>query len=99
MSNRTYIWDYITNFQNYFVPFPNWYVLGENIKFFHEHGVLGIFEEGTYSTTGGDLVELKDYVIARSLFNVTSDPLDHIRTFLRGYYGEAAPFIQLYMDI
>ena len=26
ISNRTYIWNYVTNFGNYLQPFPNWYV-------------------------------------------------------------------------
>ena len=90
----------ITNFQNYFVPFPNWYVLGPNIQYFHEHGVKGIFEEGTYGTKGGDLTELKDYIIARSLWNISTDTDDHIKDFVAGYYGpKAGPFVQLYMDV
>ena len=100
ISNRTYIWDYITNFGGYFIPFPNWYVLGDNIAFFHKHGVKGVFEEGTYGTPGGDLVELKDYVIARRLFNVSADSREDIAEFIAGYYGPTGgPFIKVYMDL
>ena len=53
MSGRSYV----TNFQHYVAPFPNWHVLVPNIRYFQAHGVLGIFEEGTYATSGGDLVE------------------------------------------
>ena len=56
LSDRTYIWNYITNFGNYFVPFPNWGVIAANIAYFKAHGVAGVFEEGTYGTPGGDLV-------------------------------------------
>lgn len=53
LSNRTYIWDYVTNFRHYVAPFPNWHVLVPNLRFFHQHGVKGVFEEGTYGTAGG----------------------------------------------
>ena len=54
ISNRTYIWNYVTSFGSYIQPFPNWYVLGPNIKYFADHGVRGIFEEGSYGTSGGE---------------------------------------------
>jgi uncharacterized membrane protein len=38
ISNRTYIWDYVTNFAAYVQPFPNYYVLGPNIRYYLAHG-------------------------------------------------------------
>ena len=94
ISNRTYIWNYVTSFGSYIQPFPNWYVLGPNIKYFADHGVRGIFEEGSYGTSGGDMDMLKDYVMGRMLWNVTLNPDDVISEFLTGYFGPAAPFIR-----
>ena len=34
-------------------PFPNYYVLGSNINFFHRMGVTGLFEEGTTARPEG----------------------------------------------
>jgi HAMP domain-containing protein len=34
-----YVWDYVTDFRCYPHPFPNVYVLQENVKFFRDHGV------------------------------------------------------------
>ena len=48
ISNRTWIWNYVTNFGSYFTPFPDWWVLADNIRYFSSHGVTGIFEEGTF---------------------------------------------------
>ena len=98
ISNRTYIWDYVTNFAHYVAPFPNWHVLVPNLRFFREHGVKGVFEEGTYATSGGDLVQLKDYVMARGLWNPDLDGDALIRSFLDGYFGAAAPHVRTYMD-
>lgn len=44
----------MTAFNAYIQPFPNWYVLGPNIQYFAAHGVRGIFEEGSYGTSGGE---------------------------------------------
>lgn len=46
--------NYVTAFDAYIQPFPNWYVLGPNIQYFAAHGVRGIFEEGSYGTSGGE---------------------------------------------
>lgn len=98
ISNRTYIWNYVTSFGSYLQPFPNWYVLGPNIQYFAQHGVRGMFEEGSYGTPGGDMQALKAYVIGRLLWDVSLDPKGVITEFLEGYFGAAAPFIRLYMD-
>ncbi len=46
ISNRTYVWDYIVNFGAYVQPFPNYYVLAPNIRYYLDHGVRGMYEEG-----------------------------------------------------
>ena len=45
ISNRTYIWNYVTNFRHYVAPFPNWEVLVANVRYFAAHGVKGVFED------------------------------------------------------
>lgn len=42
---------------------------------------------------------LKNYVIARMLWDPTLDPDDLIDAFLRGYYRSAAPHIRHYMQV
>ena len=72
-----------------------------NIKWFAAHGVKGVFEEGpgVGPGDGTDLEELKDYVMANMLWDVSLDPDQLISEFLTGYYGTVAgPFIRLYMD-
>ncbi|MFW9997928.1 MAG: DUF4838 domain-containing protein, partial [Candidatus Odinarchaeota archaeon] len=50
ICNRLYIWDYTTNFRHYILPHPNLRVLGPNVKFFVDHNVKGIFEQGAYTS-------------------------------------------------
>ena len=41
LSERIYIWNYVTNFGHYLAPFPDWFSLGPNVQFFFDHGVKG----------------------------------------------------------
>ena len=36
----------MVNFQAYVQPFPNYYVLAPNIRYYLDHGVRGMYEEG-----------------------------------------------------
>ena len=38
--------NYVVDFGDLLMSFPNYYSLGPNIDFFHAHGVRGVFEEG-----------------------------------------------------
>ena len=53
ICHRLYIWDYVTDFAHYLMPFPNFSVLKPNIQLFARHNVKGVFEEGNYSAGGG----------------------------------------------
>ena len=97
-SNRTFIWNYQTNFDNFMTPFPDWYSIGPNARYFQQHGVTGIFQEGAYQSPGSDLMELKDYLSTRMMWDPSQDDRQVIDQFLRLYYGGAAPHVRLYMD-
>jgi len=100
VSDRLYIWDYVTNFSHYIQPFPNFDVLKPNIQFFVNHGVKGIFEEGNYSGGGGgELAELRAYVMAKVLWNPDYDTQKAMNEFLDGYYCKAAAPIREYIDM
>ena len=99
ISNRTYVWNYITNFQNFLVPFPDWYVAGRNVKFLVANGVRGIYQEGAYTGPGGDMTELKDFLLSRMMYDPSLNDREVIADFVLDYYGGAAPFVQNYLDI
>lgn len=100
ISDRLYIWDYVTDFSHYLLPFPNLYVLKPNIQFFVNHGVKGIFEEGNYSAGGkGEFAELRAYVLAKLLWDPNYDTDKAIDEFLEGYYGKASAPIREYINV
>lgn len=90
ICQRLYIWDYTTDFRNYVNPHPNWFVLGPNLRLFQTNHVRGVFEQGAYQGFGGEMAELRAWVLAQLLWNPQQDDRALIRKFLEGYYGPAA---------
>jgi hypothetical protein len=99
ICNRLYIWDYTTNFRHYIMPHPNLLVLGPNVKFFVDHNVKGIFEQGAYTSNGAEMAELRAWVLAKLLWNPKLDGQELIDEFNTGYYGPAGPHIKDYLKI
>lgn len=99
ICNRLYIWDYTTDFAHYVQPHPNWFVLGPNVRFFAQHNVKGLFEQGAYQSHGSEMAELRAWVLAQLLWNPFQDDRALIREFLHGYYGDAAIPIESYLNL
>ena len=74
-------------------------MLGPNARFFAAHGVRGLFEQGCYTTRGGEFDELRAWVLAKLLWNPADDDRALIREFVDGYYGPAAPWIAEYLNL
>ncbi len=99
ISNRLWVWDYVTSFSHYFVPFPNLYLRDDNIRFFADHNVTGIFEQDVYTTFNGELSPLSGYVGAKLLWNPDYDVNQAVDEFLEGVYGAAARPIRRYLAL
>jgi len=94
------VWNYVANFGNYLIPHPNIYNLKRDIKFFAQNNVVSVFEQGDkWSEKGGDLVQLRAWLIAHLLWNPKLNANKLIYKFLRGYYGNAAPYIKKYIKL
>ena len=100
LCQRLYIWDYTTEFKNYVHPHPNWFTLGPNVRFFQQHGVKGLFEQGAYAGYGAEMSEMRSWVLAQLMWNPAQDDRALIKEFLQGYYGnEAGKFIYQYLEL
>ncbi len=89
ICKRLYVWDYVTNFAHYVMPFPNLRVLAPNIRAFVAHNVRGIFEEGNYHG-GGEFCHLRTYLLAKLLWDPDCDLEAARNEFLATYYGPAS---------
>ncbi len=99
VSNRLWVWDYVTDFRHYLLPFPNQRIRNDNVRFFIRHNVKGIFEQDTYNTPQSELAELGGYMTAKFLWNPDYDEETAMAEFLAGYYGPAAGPIRRYIDL
>ncbi len=102
ICDRIYIWDYVTDFSYYIPTFPNFSVLRQNMRFFAEHGVRGMYPEGNYnSPQSGEFGELRCYLLAKLMWDPmmsTTEYYRHMDEFLAAYYGEGWRYIRAYID-
>ena len=99
VSDRLWMWDYVTDFRNYLLPFPNKRVIDDNLRLFAANHVTGVFEQDTWNSADSELAELGGYLMARLLWDPNYGENRAINEFLDGYYGEAAWPVRQYLDL
>ncbi|MCS7316085.1 MAG: DUF4838 domain-containing protein, partial [Bryobacterales bacterium] len=100
ITDKLYVWHYNTNFAHYLMPFPDFDELVADIPMYHRHGVVGLFMQGAYAPGGGgEMAELRSYLMARLLWDVKADARKAIEEFLEAVYGRAAPRIAEYLEL
>ena len=98
ISDNIFVWDYGINFDGFCTPFPNFHIMAPNIRTFRDHGVKMHFSQ-IAGTRGGDLSELRTWMVSKLMWNPDADPDSLMNTFVTGYYGDAAPYIQKYISM
>ena len=98
VCQRLYIWDYVTNFSHFWMPHPNIWVLAENVRFFRDNGVKGVFEQGCPATGGGEMTGLRSYLLSKALWDPDVDEEKLIDEYLSGVYGIAGGCIREYLE-
>ncbi len=98
VTSNLYLWDYTVQFSNYLSPFPNISTFADNYKFFKNNNVKGLFVQG-YADVPGDFSELRQYLLAKLLWNTEIDIEATTDDFLRGYYGKSAPAVKNYLNL
>ena len=102
ICDRIYIWDYVINFDFFTVTYPNFHILRQNMRFFAENGVKGIYPEGNYKCKCPfEFYELRCYLLAKLLWNPymsTTEYHNHMNEFLAAYYGKGWRYVKAYID-
>ena len=99
LAPHLFIWDYIVDYAQYIAPWPNFQVLGPNIKVFGDNKAIGIFEEAQYQSAGAEFDEMKAWTVNQLLWNPEQDVDSLVNVFVKGFYGKAAPYIKEYYDL
>jgi len=95
LTHNIYLWDYVVQFKNLLTPFPNFPVLKPNLQFFKAHNVDMVFEQGS-GGSWSDLMELKQYLLAKLLWDVNANTDSLAAHFINAYYGDAAKYVLNY---
>jgi len=90
------IWDYNIQFSNLVSPFPNLHTIKPNLDFFTDNHVNAFFMQSN-SQVGGEMAELRAYLILNLLWNPDADDDVIITDFTNGYYGAAGKYIKQYI--
>ncbi len=101
ICENIYIWDYTTDFSYYISFFPNLHVLRENMQFFADHNVKGMFEQGNGQGPSGEFGELRAYLLAKLMmypYMTEEEYYAHMDEFLAAYYGAGWKNIRSYID-
>ena len=88
VTDRLFIWNYVTTFPSYMIPHPNMRGLAPDIRFFVKNHAVGLFEQGDAFCVAGDFVRLRNWVLSHLMWNPDLDEKKLFVDFLHGYYGE-----------
>lgn len=100
ITHQLYIWHYCTDFANYLQPLPDLDEIPADLKLFEANGVVGVFYEGDSAPGGGgDMAELKSYLMAKLMWNPDQPARPIIEEFVKADYRMAAPFILQWLDL
>lgn len=101
ICDRLYIWDYVNNYSETFLPFPNFNVLQRNVQVFYENGAKGLYAEGNYymNLVDGEFYELRSYLISKLMENpFREDYYELMDNYLNVVYGPGGKYLREYID-
>ena len=98
LARHQYIWDYDPHFANFIQPHPNHFIAGQSLRFYRDHGVTGVFTQGSWGSTG-EFMHLRAWVTAQLMWNPDQDERALVTEFLEGYYGVAGMYLLQYLDL
>jgi hypothetical protein len=98
VAPKLFVWDYVSNLGGPLAPHPKHHVLAKDLRTFLKHHAAGVFLEGE-SLGATDFIALKNYLMARLLWDPSRDESAVIDEFLNGYYGKAAPALRQVLDL
>jgi len=97
IAPRVYVWHYVTNFLHYLAFHPNLDALSQDVRFYRDAGVKGVFFQAQ-SDRGLSFAEMHAFAQARVAWNPARDYWAEARAFLHAFYGPAGAPIAAMLD-
>ena len=101
ICDHLYIWHYVTDFAHYFNPWPNFRAVADDLKFYNDIGVEGLYLQGCGNggNGGGEFYRLRPWILMKLAWNPNQNLNALVQEFLKGYYGPAAKPIYEYFTL
>lgn len=100
--SRVYIWDYVNNYSETFLPFANFQVLQRNMQIFYENGAKGVYEEGNYymHICNGEFYELRSFLLSKLMQNPYREDYEELMIdYLLNVYGPGGTYLKDFIDL
>ena len=95
VTDNVYIWDYVSNFDDYLTPYPILYVMQARFREYRKRGVKGLFLNGS-----GYFYSMQQEMYAFLLANLLVNPDADIDRMVKDYYADAMPNVgQFYSSV
>lgn len=88
ISKNFSIWDYATNFDDYFFWFPNFGSLQSNYLLYKEIGVNNVMTQGPTNVSNFYQTRLQMYLVSKLLWDPERDINELVTRFNKLYFGE-----------
>ena len=101
MCDTLYIWDYTTNFKMFALNFSSLRSIKENIKFFADHNVKGVFEQGPGDHPSQEFGALRVFLLSKLLWDPYMSDEEYnglINEFLENVYGPGWTYLREFID-
>lgn len=99
VTDKIVVWDYVVDFKNLLMPFPNFGVQVDNQKFYEDNNLIGIFHQASREK-GGEFSSLRAYVLSRLMWEGSNMDLEKcISRYISAYYGNASQEVIEYINL
>jgi len=99
VCDRLYLWDYVTNFRHYALPFPNYDLISKVLNDLLQYNIKGLFVQSTYNTQGIDFNELKTYIYAKLLWRSDRDVNQIMDEFMAAFFKNSTGPLMEYLNM
>ena len=96
ISNNVFLWDYISTSRFNYVPIPNFNAIQVRLQYYHSCGVKGVLLEGNASIEDGEFSNLRNYVMAKLLWDPYVNVDKIVEDFIEHYYRDASSLMLKY---